>query len=387
MLFQYSGMRYINYLYFLLTFGTFVISPAARAQQQAKTSSGKEVRLCDDGTWYYADSVPLLGINPGFYPRLEIPKTGPKEKIITHTGFSLCYNEKHEQASWVAYELTKEETNKVYDRTDKFLPDPKVRSNTATDRDYKNSGYDRGHLAPASDMGWSAASMAASFYYSNMSPQEPGFNRGIWKRLEEQVRNWAIENGALYVVSGPVLTNGLPTIGPSKVSVPIYYYKVILDYTQPGIKGIGFIMPNFGSKDPLQPYVVSIDSVEQLTGIDFFPQLPDDEEALIEKTVCTKCWSWGGGTERELRQKQATASTQCTGTTKAGNRCRSNTLNANGFCHQHQLQAGGGAAPATDTYRAPTQKSSSTVQCSGTTKSGNRCRRMTTSASGRCYQH
>ena len=365
--------------------------PVTFGQQQATTASGKSVFLFNDGTWFYADSVPLFGIKSLGISGLEIPKTGAKEKIISHTGFSLSYNEKHEQANWVAYELTKEETNKLFDRTDKFIPDPKVRSKTSTDKDYKNSGYDRGHLAPASDMGWSAASMAESFYYSNMSPQEPGFNRGIWKRLEEQVRNWALQNNAVFVVTGPVLSDGLPTIGSNKVSVPTFYYKVVLDYTEPGIKSIGFIMPNFGTKDPLQKYAVSIDSVEQLTGIDFFPQLPDDQEALIEKTVCTKCWEWGGAEERMQPQSQqkkpASTSAQCSGITKAGNRCRNNTLNVNGYCHLHQAQTGGGPAPAKDTYRAPTQKSSSAVQCSGTTKAGKRCRRMTTSASGRCYQH
>jgi len=366
-----------------------MLQPAARAQQQATTATGKSVLLFNDGTWFYADSVPLFGIKPTVISGLEIPKIGSKEKIISHTGFALNYNEKHEQANWVAYELTKEETNKLFNRTDKFIPDPKVRSKTATDKDYKNSGYDRGHLAPASDMGWSAASMAESFYYSNMSPQEPGFNRGIWKRLEEQVRNWAIQNNAVFVVTGPVLTDGLPTIGSNKVSVPTFYYKVILDYTEPGIKAIGFILPNFGTKDPLQKYAVSIDSVEQLTGIDFFPQLPDDQEVLIEKILCAKCWDWSGADDRAQPQqkKSAASSTQCSGITKAGNRCRNNTVNANGYCHHHQAQASGGGATNNNSYSTPSQKSSSTVQCSGTTKAGNRCRRMTSNASGRCYQH
>ena len=171
-----------------------------------------------------------------------------------------------------------------------------VKTNSADDHDYEGSGYDRGHLAPAADMGWSTITMAESFYFSNMSPQLPAFNRGIWKRLEELVRSWAIENKAVYVVTGPVLTSNLPSIGPDKVSVPKYFYKVILDYTDPDIKGIGFILPNASSGAPLQNYAVTIDSVEKVTGIDFFPALPDKQEKKIEKTLCIPCWSWSSTT-------------------------------------------------------------------------------------------
>lgn len=229
--------------------------------------------------------------------RLEIPMTEAGDIIIGHSGFSLLYNEEHEQACWVAYELTREEAAKVFDRTDKFIPDPKVTTLTANNKDYAGTGFDRGHLAPASDMGWSAEAMAESFYYSNMSPQVPGFNRGIWKKLEERVRTWAVENEVIYIVTGPVLTSGLNTIGANKVSVPEYYYKVILDYHEPEIKGIGFIFPNAKSNQPLHHFAVSIDSVEHFTGIDFFPALPDDQEDIIEKTICIPCWTWGNGKE------------------------------------------------------------------------------------------
>jgi endonuclease G len=192
----------------------------------------------------------------------------------------------------VAYELTKEETNKLYDRTDNFVPDPKIASGSANNNDYAGSGYDRGHLAPAADMGWSSTTMAESFYYSNMSPQLPGFNRGIWKKLEELVRKWAVEYNTIEIVTGPVLSPGLPTIGADKVSIPKYYYKVILDYTEPDLKGIGFILPNASSSAPLQSYAVTIDSVERFSGINFFPGLPDIQEETLENTLCKSCWLW-----------------------------------------------------------------------------------------------
>lgn len=270
----------------------FIVQTLIFGQKEATTTDGKLVVLYDNGTWLYADSIPLYNIKTNDITKLEFPKTNSKDIIVSHLGYSLVYNEPHEQATWVAYELTKEETNKLYERTDKFIPDPYVKTKTANDKDYAGSGYDRGHLAPASDMGLSATAMAESFYYSNMSPQAASFNRGIWKKLEEQVRNWAVEYEKVYVVSGPVLKSGLPYIGTNKVSIPNYFYKVILDYTQPGIKGIGFIMPNTGSSLPLQSYAVSIDSVENFTGIDFFPLLPDNQEDIIEKNLCLNCWNW-----------------------------------------------------------------------------------------------
>lgn len=355
------------------------------AQQEVTTTNSNKVLLWEDGTWVYADSVPLYNIKASVVSKLEIPKTNPKDVVITHTGFSLLYNETHEQSSWVAYELTKEETNKLYERTDKYILDPKVKTGTANDKDYESSGYDRGHLAPASDMGWSATTIAESFYYSNMSPQTPSFNRGVWKRLEELVRTWAIENNSVYIVTGPVFTSGLNTFGSNKVSVPNYFYKVILDYSEPSIKGIGFIIPNTGSSEPLYNYAVTIDSVEKFRGIDFFPLLPDEQEELIEKTLCIKCWSWKSVNTVKEKEENKTSSVQCNGKTKAGDRCNNKTLNASGYCYLHEGQQDN--KTNIQTQPTKTQTRSTSVQCSGTTKAGSRCKRMTYSPNGRCYQH
>ncbi|MFZ4726822.1 MAG: DNA/RNA non-specific endonuclease [Paludibacter sp.] len=270
--------------------------------------------------------------------KLELPLFTKQDVVIKHIGYTLSYNEKHEQANWVAYELTAAETVKRAKRSNNFRTDNAVKTGSATDEDYKGSGYDRGHLAPAADMGWSTASMEESFFYSNMSPQVPGFNRGIWKRLEEQVRQWASENQAVYVVTGPVLENNLPTIGSEKVSVPRYYYKVILDFTKPELKGIGFILPNASSTLPMKSFAVSIDSVERKTGIDFFPALPDEQERVIEKTICVDCWSWKTTSTKTYISKKAVGSevVQCAATTKAGNRCKRMTSNASGVCTQHE---------------------------------------------------
>lgn len=274
--------------------------------------------------------------------RLEIPKITAKDDVIAHFAFTLSYNEEHEQANWVAYELTEEETNARYKRTDKFMPDPLVKTGTANDIDYKGFGYDRGHLAPAGDMAWSSTALSESFYYCNISPQVPSFNRGIWKKLEELVRKWAKEEKSVFVVTGPVLENNLPTIGPDKVSVPTYFYKIILDYNEPVIKGIGFIIPNKASSEPLQNFSVTINRVENLTGIDFFPSLPDDQEEAIESNLNLNLWYFDNISSncKNLHEKpeRSAISIQCKGITKKGGRCKNMIKNTYGYCNLHKNQ-------------------------------------------------
>jgi len=223
---------------------------------------------------------------------LELPKARPQDELITHIGYSLSYNREYHIANWVAYKLTAEQTAPVVKRNDHFIPDPLVRSVSASNADYKGSGYDKGHLAPSADMCYSYKTMAQSFYLSNIAPQQPGFNRGIWKKLEEQVRQWAAEEKSIYVVTGTILTKGLPVIGYNRIAVPRYFYKVILDYTEPVIKSIGFIMPNEGSTEPIRHFAVTVDSVEKITGNDFFYKLPDDQERIVESRIDLREWSW-----------------------------------------------------------------------------------------------
>lgn len=212
--------------------------------------------------------------------------------IYSYPGYTLQYSEEFEQANWVAYVLTKNEVlGSSATRTDKFLPDPFILTGSATDADYRKSGYDRGHLAPAADMKWSPEAMKACFYYSNMSPQEPSFNRGIWSSLEAMVRYWAVENGSVLVVTGPVLNSpDFPRIGPNAVAVPDMYFKVILDYQKPEIKAIGFVLPNQKGTLPLESYACTVDYVEEVTGLNFFPDLPDQEETQLEGAYLLSLW-------------------------------------------------------------------------------------------------
>ncbi len=224
-------------------------------------------------------------------------------QVIKHQYYTMSYSEEHEQPEWVAYELTREQfQNRGVKRTDNFRSDPKVKTKSATKGDYRGSGYDRGHLVPAGDMTFNEKAMSETFYMSNMSPQIRNFNGGVWRELEETTRDWAKKYKHLYVVSGPVLTRKkLDKVGRNEVTVPSAYFKVLLDVTEPELKGIGFILDNEVSDKHLAEFAVTIDEVESLTGIDFFPELlsPDKEQEL-EETVEVARWKFS---EKRFRQR------------------------------------------------------------------------------------
>lgn len=225
------------------------------------------------------------GIQPNSDAGFEPKSSG---EIVKHTYYTLAYSEDNEQAYWVYYELTPELINGTQSRTDDFRADPSVSTGSATLDDYKGSGYDRGHLCPAGDMGLNKTSMSESFYLSNMSPQVPSFNRGIWSTMEDQVRKWTLKYTKLYVVTGPIFKDNLGEIGADKVTVPGYYYKVLFDGKD---KMIGFILPNAKGTNTIDSYAVSVDNIESQTGIDFFPELDDQTEKRLESEIDTNNWS------------------------------------------------------------------------------------------------
>ena len=230
-------------------------------------------------------ALPIFAFEPG------LPLPSDEDSIYHRENYSIHYNELHEQPDWVAYELTAEELTGIEKRRNNFKADREIRTGSATLEDYKGSGFDRGHLAPAADMKMDRAAMNESFLMSNMSPQRPGFNRGIWSFLEACVRTWADENGAVYVVTGPVLNGGpYETIGEEEVAVPEYYYKVILDYREPEKKAIAFVLPNEKGKGELQDYAITVDEAEAFTGLDFFPDLGDEEEERLESELDVDRW-------------------------------------------------------------------------------------------------
>lgn len=210
--------------------------------------------------------------------------------IVKHHFFTLSYSEAHEQAEWVAYELKKSDLSKnEFDRP-YFIGDEKVKTQSAHWRNYKNSGYDRGHLVPAGDRRMSAQAYTETFLTSNISPQDHDFNAGIWNRLEQKVRYWAERYDGVYVVTGGVLQGKLKTIGEENISVPDKFYKIVVDVSDGNYKAIAFLIPNKPSSESFYKYVVSIDEIEAATGIDFFPQLPDSIETGLEQMVDIKAW-------------------------------------------------------------------------------------------------
>ena len=205
-------------------------------------------------------------------------------------GFALGYSFQYRQAVWVAYLLKKENLlSKQVRRRENFRPDPDVKLHPVYPKDYRRSGYDKGHLAPAADMTYSFASMNNSFLMTNISPQIPGCNRGIWKRLENQVRSWAIRERKLYVITGPVFSDKILLMRNTSIPVPDAFYKVILDLTPP-MKMIGFIVPNKASKRRVATFAVPVDEVERITGYDFFSELDDKTEKRLEKKCNFSAW-------------------------------------------------------------------------------------------------
>ena len=220
-----------------------------------------------------------------------LPAFRRRDQLVRREGYTLCYSEKYEQASWVAYSLTASQIRGEEVRSTVFLNDPVVKSGSAVSADYTRSGYDRGHLAPAGDFRNSYQLMQETFYMSNISPMLPDFNRKGWSDLEKLVRSWAAKYGQVLVVTGPVLEPGLATIGRiNRVAVPREFYKIVLFVKPPHVKAIAFLMPNEVIDKKLSSYVVSVDAVEQKTGINFYPMLPDSIEERIEKQSRPSEW-------------------------------------------------------------------------------------------------
>lgn len=217
----------------------------------------------------------------------------PNEQIVKHLAYISSYNPNHRVPNYVVHVIPKDILYGNQKRTNDFRPDPKIKQNMSDSIDYWNSGYDRGHMAASADFKWSKRALTESYYYSNIIPQNPSLNQGPWNRLEMQVREWAIENDELIVVTGPILNDSLPKLqqGSFKVSIPQYIFKIVLDYYPPEYKAIAFLYPNKNVPYELDKHVVSIDSIEKLTGIDFFPKLDDSLENNLEAQHDLKAFS------------------------------------------------------------------------------------------------
>jgi len=236
--------------------------------------------------------------------QVGLPEIASCDEVVYHMAYALVYDELHEQAKWVAHMILPEVGTGTEGRTNDFRPDPQIKSGSAVDEDYARKiktpegksktegfGYDRGHLAPSADFRYSKNALSESYFYSNMSPQTPGLNRGRWADLEDAMRSVCIsQNTPLFVVTGGILRPDLKKLqeGVNKVSIPNYYFKVILDIERG--EAIGFIMPNSKCEYQLNHYVCSVDSVEKITGINFFHKLADEAEHSLESVYHIDYW-------------------------------------------------------------------------------------------------
>ena len=226
-------------------------------------------------------------------PKIEMARIldDRESQVITHMGFTVSYNETTRLPNWVAYELTDIEANGTCKRNGRFFQDPDVNGPQADNEDYRNTGWDKGHIAPAGDMKWDDQAMFESCYFSNICPQNHNLNGGDWRSLEEKCRDYARRYGSVHIAAGPIVgeaQNG--TIGINTVVVPDGFFKVLLVFHEGTYEGIGFYFENAAGHRPLTAYAKSIDEIEEITGMDFFYLLPDDLENQVEQSFSEEFW-------------------------------------------------------------------------------------------------
>jgi endonuclease G, mitochondrial len=221
----------------------------------------------------------------------ELPVQAPREQPVKHTLFSLSYSEGYELPSWAAYQLTPEQAKATGTCREKYAEDPMVTTGSSEPKDYRDAGFIMAQLIPFEDMLTSPKAAEEAFLMSNVVPQKPAFNKFIWKANEKLVREWAKEGNTLYIVAGPVLADApFGSFGPNKISIPTRYYKAVLDVN--GKRAIGFLFRNNVASGTPKFFAVSVDELEKITGLDFFPSLPDDIEQAVESSTDFSKWNF-----------------------------------------------------------------------------------------------
>jgi len=213
----------------------------------------------------------------------------PNQLLFRYSYIS-SYNFKTRCPNWVAWHLTSNHADGDCPRYSKYDEDMEVPAPRATNEDYRGSGWTRGHMCPAGDNKWDAEAMRESNLLSNMCPQHASLNSGLWNVIERDCRKWAVRYGDVYIVCGPVFLNKEhETIGMNKVVVPEAFFKVILRLS-PEPAAIGFVVRNNEGKKKKDQFVNTVDDVERITGMDFFPALPDSIENSVEATASLYNW-------------------------------------------------------------------------------------------------
>lgn len=299
----------MKFLFFFLFFPAWSYSQTIDLQIKNAENTLAKLNKSEDSVLQKIELFKFQKIHEDLV-KMGMPGVLKGEEVVFHTAYALVYSEAYEQAKWVAHIILPDVVRGNEGRTNDFRPDSAVKTGSAEEADYflriplsdstfkyDGFGYDRGHLAPSADFRYSKKALSESYLYSNMSPQVAALNRGRWAELEDVVRQYVIRNNIqVYVVSGGILKPGLKKIerGKNKVSIPEQYYKVALDLVNK--RGIGFIMPNRDCEYPVMNYACTIDSVESLTGLNFFETLSPADEVVIESKINLEKWI----SEREL---------------------------------------------------------------------------------------
>ncbi len=215
-------------------------------------------------------------------------------RLLIKRYFLVCSDTANRVPQWVTYLLGSGDLHGQAKRGDFFHPDTLLPAGARAEKvDYRNSGYDRGHMAPAADFKRTPAAMYETFVFTNMAPQRASLNQRIWERLENQVRKLAREHGSIWVFIGPLYLNAAETgavapdsfIGPHRVAVPTHFFKVVIcEHANGGIETFAFIMPN--QEEPFthtaEFYLAPIDKVERLSGLDFLDTLSGARQQTLE---------------------------------------------------------------------------------------------------------
>jgi endonuclease G len=305
-------------------------------------------------------------INSQSYPyhdklirQFEYPAIQKNDSLCLYNGFLLAFNCDKKLANWVAYTITKPELLRDASRSNLFRKDPDLRCIQAGDDDYRNSGFDRGHLAPSADFTYSKFSNQHTFFFTNMAPQRAEFNRGIWKDLEEELRAMCVVYDSVSIVTGPIFSESDTLLGVTKIPVPKFFFKAIIVHHGWQKQGAALIIANKKSELPFTTYLLSIDSLEKVTSIDFFPMMNDDEEKIIEEKFDLEFWS------KHLRKDCG----GCRFKDDKGDNCNNLCLRENVFCtlHSNEMQ-------------------SNLINCN-VIINDKPCKKMTRAKNGKCWSH
>ena len=252
------------------------------------------IYLLQEETGLVSKLIPSLAGSNDPVPEglMELPFTSDDDIILTHKGFVISYNAEARLPEWVAYELTAEETYGDATRDESvFRMDPTYKGTQAMREDYYDSGWTRGHMACAAGFQWDGEAMDDTFYLTNICPQDEELNKGDWNYLEKQVRRWARDFGKVWVVTGPIIgSNRYGVIGDRGITVPDSFFNAVMAEKNGKYRSIAFVMDNDDKRYWLDECAVTVNGLEAMVGMDFFPLLPDDVEEEVESQLRLRDW-------------------------------------------------------------------------------------------------